>query len=136
MRISDWSSDVCSSDLVERTATIYDGLIGSETSGTLSKDPVKLGEQMEAMGFPDATAPVARVAHWRGGTVRALRGKAALSALEAVLPGLMAAIARAPDPAPAINRLDTMICPLPTAIHFFNYVQARPGLTAILRENP
>src|SRR3546814_1245526 len=60
---------------VERTATIYDGLIGSETSGTLSKDPVKLGEQMEAMGFPDATAPVARVAHWRGGTVRALRSK-------------------------------------------------------------
>src|SRR3546814_9706520 len=93
MRISDWSSDVCSSDLVERTATIYDGLIGSETSGTLSKDPVKLGEQMEAMGFPDATAPVARVAHWRGGTVRALSSKAALSALEAVLPGLMAAIA-------------------------------------------
>src|SRR3546814_8450764 len=92
MRIIDWSSDVCASDLfdllrphVERTATIYDGLIGSETSGTLSKDPVKLGEQMEAMGCPDATAPVARVAHWRGGTVRALRSKAALSALEAVL---------------------------------------------------
>src|SRR3546814_13119897 len=72
---------------VERTATIYDGLIGSETSGTLSKDPVKLGAQMEAMGFPDATAPVARVAHWRGGKVRALRSKAARPAWDAGLPG-------------------------------------------------
>src|SRR3546814_16380914 len=61
---------------VERTATIYDGLIGSETSGTLSKDPGKLGEQMEALGFTDAPAPVARVAPWRGGTVRALERKA------------------------------------------------------------
>src|SRR3546814_1011368 len=48
--------------------------------------------------------------------------------------GLMAAIARAPDPAAALNRLDTMICRLPSAINFFKLLEARPGLTAMLSE--
>src|SRR3546814_7212622 len=46
----------------------------------------------------------------------------------------MAAIARAPDPAAALNRLDTMICRLPSAINFFKLLEARPGLTAMLSE--
>src|SRR3546814_17068595 len=81
------------------------------------------------MGFPDATAPVARVAHWRGGTVRALRSKAALSALEAVLHGLMAAIARAPDPAADLNRLATKLCRRQHAINFLKLLVARPVMT-------
>src|SRR3546814_109590 len=38
------------------------------------------------------------------------------------------------DLAAALNRLDTMICRLPSAINFFKLLEARPGLTAMLSE--
>jgi glutamate-ammonia-ligase adenylyltransferase len=117
---------------VERTAAIFDGLIGSEGSDRLSMNEEKLAEQLAGLGFADPKTPLARIAHWRGGTLRALRSKAALSALEAVLPGLMAAIAKAPDPSGALNRLDSMIGRLPSAINFFKLLEARPALAAML----
>src|SRR3546814_13307779 len=44
---------------VERTATLYDGLIGSETSAPLSQDPGNTGELREAKGITQATTPEA-----------------------------------------------------------------------------
>lgn len=117
---------------VERTGAIFDGLIGSDASDGLSRNEEKLAEQLAALGFADTATPVRRIESWRGGSVRALRSKAALSALEAVLPALMAGIGKAPDPAGALNRLDTMISRLPSAINFFKLLEARPALAAML----
>ena len=117
---------------VESTGRIFDGLSGSDAGDGLSANEARLIEQLSELGFADPRPPASRIAHWRGGTVRALRSKAALSALEAVLPGLMAAIAKAPDPMGALNRLDNMISRLPSAINFFKLLEARPALAAML----
>ncbi|WP_184473659.1 bifunctional [glutamine synthetase] adenylyltransferase/[glutamine synthetase]-adenylyl-L-tyrosine phosphorylase [Rhizorhapis suberifaciens] len=117
---------------VERTGRIFDGLIGSDAGDGLSMNETRLTEQLAGLGFADPKTPAARIISWRSGTLRALRSKAALSALEAVLPDLMAAIAKAPDPPGSLNRLDHMIARLPSAINFFKLLEARPALAAML----
>ncbi|CAN5268106.1 bifunctional [glutamine synthetase] adenylyltransferase/[glutamine synthetase]-adenylyl-L-tyrosine phosphorylase [soil metagenome] len=112
----------------------YDRLAREESAGQMSHDPDGLTAQLTDMGFADVEAPLARIARWRSGSVRALRGTEARKALEQVLPGLMGALAAAPDPQAALNRLDDMIGRLPSAINFFKLLAARPGLTQILTE--
>lgn len=119
---------------VESTGHIFDSLNGTEAAEHLSMNEERLVQQLRDMGFADPATPVQRITHWRAGTVRALRSKAALAALESVLPGLMGAIAGAPDPRGALNRLDMVISRLPSAINFFKLLEARPGLAVMLGE--
>src|SRR3546814_6331714 len=74
MRISDWSSDVCSSDLldllrphVEATARIYDTL-EADDDRVISRDPARVAERLGALGYPDPTEAAARIERWRAGT--------------------------------------------------------------------
>lgn len=112
----------------------YDQLIRDDPSDHLSLDPAGLEHQILQLGFADPEVPLARIAHWRTGSVRALRGAPARRALEDLLPSLMATLARAPDPATALNRLDDMISRLPSAINFFKLLAARPALVQLLAE--
>ncbi|WP_336958435.1 bifunctional [glutamine synthetase] adenylyltransferase/[glutamine synthetase]-adenylyl-L-tyrosine phosphorylase [Sphingobium aquiterrae] len=112
----------------------YDKLVREDADARLSRDPDMLADQIAAMGFAGIEAPMARIAHWRDGSVRALRSAAAREALEALLPGLMAALGAAPDPATALNRLTDMIDRLPSAINFFKLLAARPALVQLLVE--
>ncbi len=113
----------------------YDKLARDKVDdGALSQDAARLADQLGEMGFADAKVPAARIAHWREGNVRALRNGAARQALEQLLPGLMAALARAPDPMTALNRLDNLIGRLPSAINFFKLLAARPALLQLLAE--
>lgn len=119
---------------IERTGRIFDGLIGSEPGDGLSMNEVRLIEQLTELGFSDPRTAASRIISWRGGHVRALRSKAALSALEAVLTPLMAAVAKAPDPPGSLNRLDHVITRLPSAINFFKLLEARPALAEMLAD--
>lgn len=112
----------------------YDRLIRDDTVDQLSHDPEGLKAQLIAMGFTDTQVPLARIAHWREGSARALRSGAARNALEELLPALMAALATAPDAGTALNRLDDMIARLPSAINFFKLLAARPALVQLLAE--
>jgi glutamate-ammonia-ligase adenylyltransferase len=112
----------------------YDKLVRGDSDRRLSQDPELLAEQIAAMGFPQSDAPLARIARWRDGSVRALRSAAAREALEELLPGLMATLAAAPDPVTALNRLADMIDRLPSAINFFKLLAARPALVQLLAE--
>ncbi|MGK2912375.1 MAG: bifunctional [glutamine synthetase] adenylyltransferase/[glutamine synthetase]-adenylyl-L-tyrosine phosphorylase [Sphingobium sp.] len=112
----------------------YDQLIRDDPSDHLSLDPVGLEHQLIELGFADPQVPLSRIAHWRTGSMRALRSAPARSALEDLLPPLMATLARAPDPATALNRLDDMISRLPSAINFFKLLAARPALVQLLAE--
>ncbi len=112
----------------------YDRLTPDRPSGELSQDDELLRDQLLAMGFDDPATPLARIAHWRGGRVRALRSGPARAALEDLLPGLMRGLAAAPDPDRALNRLDDLIERLPSAINFFKLLAARPALVALLAE--
>ncbi|WP_188063545.1 bifunctional [glutamine synthetase] adenylyltransferase/[glutamine synthetase]-adenylyl-L-tyrosine phosphorylase [Sphingobium sp. KCTC 72723] len=119
---------------VEWVGRNYDRLTPDKDDATLSQDEDRLKVQLIEMGFADAETPFARIAHWRGGKVRALRSAPSREALEGLLSGLMRALAMAPDPTHALNRLDDMIGRLPSAINFFKLLAARPALVELLAE--
>ena len=119
---------------VEWVGRNYDRLSPDKDDSSLSHDDDLLRAQLTALGFADADTPVARIARWREGSMRALRSAPAREALEALLPGLMRTLAKAPDPGRALNRLDDMIARLPSAINFFKLLAARPALVDLLAE--
>lgn len=116
---------------VERIGMLYDSLDPPE-DGALPREDDPLEQALAAAGFTDARAAVQRIAGWRGGGIRALRSPAAQEALEAVLPPLVAALGRAPDPATALNRFDAMLSRLPSAINLFRLLEARPQLARLV----
>jgi len=116
---------------VERVGSLYDSLDPPEDQG-LPRDEAPLETMLASAGFSDARAAAQRVAQWRGGGIRALRSPAAQQALEAVLPSLVTALGRAPDPATALNRFDAMLSRLPSAINLFRLLEARPQLARLV----
>lgn len=119
---------------VQWVGSNYDRLTPAAPGESLSVDEDRLKAQLVELGFDDPETPLARIARWRSGTVRALRSGASRDALEELLPGLMRTLAAAPDPARALNRLDDLIGRLPSAINFFKLLAARPGLVELLAE--
>ena len=119
---------------VQWVGSNYDRLTPATPNESLSVDEDRLKAQLVDLGFDDPETPLARIARWRSGTVRALRSGASRDALEELLPGLMRTLATAPDPARALNRLDDLIGRLPSAINFFKLLAARPGLVELLAE--
>ena len=118
---------------VERVGQIYDGLIASdESGGNVPRSEKDLQAELTVLGFADPPAVAQRITSWRSGKLRALRSGPSQQALEAVLPTLLAAFGKAPDPMVALMKFDRMIEGLPSTLNFFNLLAARPGLTATL----
>ena len=84
------------------------------------------------MGFADPEAAARHVVDWRSGKARSLRSPAAQQAFEAMLPGLLQAIAAGADPHHALNRLGDIVERLSTGVNFFRLLQARPALARLL----
>ncbi|HSQ95868.1 MAG TPA: bifunctional [glutamate--ammonia ligase]-adenylyl-L-tyrosine phosphorylase/[glutamate--ammonia-ligase] adenylyltransferase [Croceibacterium sp.] len=68
-----------------------------------------------------------RIDKWRD-TLRTLRSSEARAALATLRPVLVEALAAAPDPNRAMNRLETVLEHVSTAINLFRLFEARPGL--------
>ena len=120
--------------VVTEVGSIYDGLAGEEEDRPrrLADDGLPLEEQLSDMGYADAAAVAQRLARWRSGQLRAIRSTSAREAFEGVLPKIMEALAEAPDREAALARFDNLIEALPSAINFFNLLDARPGLLKLL----
>ncbi|ONF96233.1 bifunctional [glutamine synthetase] adenylyltransferase/[glutamine synthetase]-adenylyl-L-tyrosine phosphorylase [Sphingomonas jeddahensis] len=116
---------------VTRVADIFGRLAPPPTTALSSDTEVLVGRLAEAR-FADPPSAAARIATWRGARYPALRSAAAQSALEAVLPGLVTALAEAPVPEAALNRLDRLFERLPSAVNIFRLLEARPALAALL----
>ncbi len=116
---------------VARVAAIFDRLAPAATP-VLPRHGDRLAERLGAAGFADTDEAAKRVATWREGRYPSLRSAAAQSALEAVLPALIEALAQAPVPLTALNRLDRLLERLPSAINIFRLLEARPALAALL----
>jgi len=116
---------------VERAGRMFDEL-APEESGLLSNDPDILLDELKGFGFPDAKAAARHVADWRSGKARSLRSPPAQAAFEAMLPGLLQAIASSPDPERALNRLSDIIERLSSGVNFFRLLEARPNLAQLL----
>ena len=116
---------------VAAVGALYDALDGPERHlMPLDVDPLRaaLGEA----GFADADWAVSRIREWRGGKMRAVRSDVAFAALEAVLPSLIAAFGRAPDPDAALSAFDSMLAGLPSALNLFRLLEAQPALLTLL----
>ena len=128
-------------DITGRVGARYDRLIaaspGAEgtaqgaASGPQDGDSA-LEAELARLGLPEPAKLAARIAGWRGGTLRSLRSDAALTAFEAILPALLAAFARVPEPIRAITRWEQMLARLPSGVNLFRLLEARPALLEVL----
>jgi [glutamine synthetase] adenylyltransferase / [glutamine synthetase]-adenylyl-L-tyrosine phosphorylase len=118
---------------VERVGKLYDALDG-DAINRLPAEAAELEGMLAAMGLGEERLFADRIAGWRSGASRALRTTVSQDALEAVLPRLMQSFAVAPDAATALNRLDTMIERLPSALNLFRLLEARPQLLDLLMD--
>src|SRR5437763_10137715 len=116
---------------VEAAGAIFDGL-APEASPRLSNDPQILALELTRLGFTDVEAAMRHVADWRSGKARSLRSPPASQAFEAMLPGLLEAIAAAGDPNRALNRLGDIVERLSSGVNFFRLLEARPALAKLL----
>jgi glutamate-ammonia-ligase adenylyltransferase len=112
---------------VERVAGVYDSLVAEEGDG-LPLGAEALEGRLAVVGFADPVAARLRIESWRSGKARSLRGAAARSAFEAMLPGLVEAFGKAPDPMRAMNRFDDLVGRLPSGVNFYRLLEARPRL--------
>lgn len=122
--------------VVTAVGAVYDGLAGDDEESTrrLADDGLPLEDQLSALGYTDPPAVAQRLARWRSGQLRAIRSSSAREAFETVLPKIMEALAKAPDPANALARFDNVVEALPSAINFFNLLDARPALLQLLAD--
>jgi glutamate-ammonia-ligase adenylyltransferase len=116
---------------VEETGRLFDSLAPDERA-ELSNDPDILKRELAALGFGDPDAAARHVADWRSGKARSLRSPAARQAFEAMLPGLLPAIAAGAHPDHALNRLSDIVERLSSGVNFFRLLEARPALAQLL----
>ncbi|MBV9526847.1 MAG: bifunctional [glutamine synthetase] adenylyltransferase/[glutamine synthetase]-adenylyl-L-tyrosine phosphorylase [Sphingomonas sp.] len=112
---------------VERAEALFDSL-APDREGRLSNDPALLEDELRALGFADAEPAVRRIADWRSGKARSLRSPPARTAFEAMLPGLLRAVAAGPDPERALNRFSDIVEKLSSGINLYRLLEARPPL--------
>lgn len=116
---------------VEKVAALYDQL-EDEPADRLPTDPQLLEQALDEAGIVESADARRRIAGWRGGVHITTRSLAAREALEQILPELVADAAAAPDPIGVLNRLDTLLSRLPSALNIFRLIEARPGLGGML----
>ena len=118
---------------VDRVGRCYDSL-EPEGDGAIPFDGQQLEKLLGLSGFSDTAAIARRIQSWREGKARTLRTPAAREALEAMLPSLLRAFGKAPDPDRALGRFDDLVTQLPTAINLFRLIEARPALGQTLAD--
>ena len=120
--------------ITQSVAAIYDRMVdaGGSEGPRMADEGLPLAEQLTDLGYADPASVMQRMARWRSGKLRAIRSPSAREAFEAVLPGLLKALAQAPDADRAIARFDNMIEAMPSAINVFRLLEARPGLLQLV----
>ena len=116
---------------VERSGRLFDELAADDRT-RLSNDPEILAAELRGLGFDNPESAVRHIARWRSGKARALRSPAAQDAFEAMLPGLLQAIAAGAGTDRALNQLGDIVERLSGGINFFRLLEARPPLARLL----
>jgi glutamate-ammonia-ligase adenylyltransferase len=103
------------------------GEVAARYDGLLDRPDERSAARSAAADTAVVAMIEARIDKWRE-TLRTLRGSEARTALAAVRPALVEALAAAPEPERALTRLETVLEKVPTAINLFRLFEARPGL--------
>jgi glutamate-ammonia-ligase adenylyltransferase len=114
----------------ERAGKLFDSL-APEDQGRLPSESERLLDELQGFGFNDPPTVAKRIEEWRSGHARSLRSPAAQRAFEAMLPGLLQAIAAGSDPLHAINRLSDIVERLSSGVNLFRLLEARPVLARL-----
>lgn len=113
---------------VARVGAVYDLLTVDDTPAVEATGEA-LPTLLDRLDFDEEMR--ARVTRWRSYEARALRTTVARDAFEAILPGLLEAVAATPGPAETMARLDRFLERLPSGVQFFELLRANPALIAL-----
>ena len=83
---------------------------------------------LDALGFTEAARIVASVRAWQAGRLRALRSERARDLISRLLPNILAALARQPQPDIAFSRFEELLSRLPAGVQLLSLFQRNPGL--------
>ena len=127
---------------LERVEEIYAELFEDEPalagpSGlvfTGADDDLESQAALGRMGFENTRSVLETVRGWLRGRYRSTRSDRARHLLKQLLPTLLQALARTPNPDTALFRLDGFLGRLPTGVQLFSLFYANPGLLELVAE--
>jgi [glutamine synthetase] adenylyltransferase / [glutamine synthetase]-adenylyl-L-tyrosine phosphorylase len=90
--------------------------------------PEETATTLRKLGFGNPERIVAAVRGWQAGHVRALRSARARELLAQLLPRVLAALARQPQPDTAFNRFDAFLARQLAGVQLLSLFQRNPGL--------
>ncbi len=90
--------------------------------------PEPAASELRALGFDNVGRIVATVRGWQAGRVRALRSDRARDLMARMLPGVLAALGRQPQPDVAFGRFEAFIGQLPAGVQILSLFQRNPTL--------
>jgi [glutamine synthetase] adenylyltransferase / [glutamine synthetase]-adenylyl-L-tyrosine phosphorylase len=86
------------------------------------------------LGYADVSKVAATIRGWHHGRYRAMRSVRARELLTELMPTLLEALAKTPQPDAAFMRFDAFLAHLPSGVQIFSLFQANPGLLDLLAE--
>lgn len=114
--------------LTEAVGQRFDRLLETTTSPDRARPVSEVTAELAAVGEEDAARLATRIEGWLDGRYRTLRSASARDAFRAILPAMVDALGKAPDPERALVRFERLLDMLPSAINLFRLLDARPGL--------
>jgi glutamate-ammonia-ligase adenylyltransferase len=120
-----------------RYADVFEQVPDPEGVGDLAADldfrgvdAVSAGTQaaLHGLGFRNIERITESVRGWRSGRVRALRSERARDLMERMLPSVLAALGRQPQPDVAFGRFDAFLSRLPAGVQILSLFDRNPGL--------
>ncbi|SRR5579883_8691 len=96
-------------------------------------DPETLGT-LRALGYAEPSAVSAIVRGWHHGRYRSMRSQRARELMTELIPGLLAAFGRTPNPDTAVLRFDQFMERLPAGVQLLSLFHANPTLLDIVAE--
>ena len=101
---------------------------------TGAEDDPSTIETLSQLGFANPSAVAGVVRSWHHGRYRAMRSARARELLTELIPALLSAFGRTPDPDGAFLRFDEFLSRLPSGIQLFSMFRANPNLLALIAE--
>ncbi|MFD2261464.1 bifunctional [glutamine synthetase] adenylyltransferase/[glutamine synthetase]-adenylyl-L-tyrosine phosphorylase [Lacibacterium aquatile] len=118
-------------DLFEEAPTL--SASGSLVFTGIENDPDTIAT-LSGMGYRDGPRVSETVRGWHHGRIRATRSTRARELLTELMPALLAAFGKTPDPDGAFGRFDTFLSNLPAGVQLFSLLYSNPQLLDTLAE--
>ncbi|HYG91782.1 MAG TPA: bifunctional [glutamine synthetase] adenylyltransferase/[glutamine synthetase]-adenylyl-L-tyrosine phosphorylase [Azospirillum sp.] len=120
-------------ELFEEAPSLSSGGGGNLVFTGTDDDPGTV-ETLREMGYADPSRVISVVAAWHRGRYRATRSGRARELLTELVPGLLQAFAKTPQPDTALMNFDAFLGRLPAGVGLFSLFYANPALLELVAE--